>query len=103
MQIQSTIMTIVPASNSTATSVDSTLATNKSNSFECNEIRYITNTIPECSIGVVHDAEKVYGRMIAQNPSPTTLVKGPRSSVWNPKKIDIVPKPPMASDLSRWH
>jgi len=47
MQIQSTIMPIAPASNSTATSVDSTLATNKSNSFECNEIRYITNTIPE--------------------------------------------------------
>ena len=95
-------MPIELASNSAATLVDSTLDTNEGNSFECNQIRYITNIIPECSIGVVCDAEKVFGRIIAQNPSLATLVKGQRSSTWNPKKVDIVPKTPMVSDLSRW-
>ena len=74
-------MPIVLASNSAATLVDSTLDTNEGNSFECNQIRYITNTIPECSIGVIRDAEKVFGRMIAQSPPPATLAKGQGPSV----------------------
>ena len=87
-------MPIVPVINSAAPSMDSILDTNKGNSFECNQIRYITNTIPECSIGVIRDAEKVFGRMIAQSPPPATLAKGQGPSVWNPKKIDIVLIPP---------
>ena len=80
-QIQRTIMPIVPVINSAAPSMDSILDTNKGNSFECNQIRYITNTIPECSIGVIRDAEKVFGRMIAQSPPPATLAKGQGPSV----------------------
>ena len=42
----------------------------------------------------------MFGRTIALNPLPTTLVKGPGPSIWNPKKIDSVLKPPWSLCLA---